>query len=191
MLAVLDPGRERIGGLLNTAAGGVKVSAGLVFPFLALGAKDRFRVLIGAIGGGAAIAVASLAVFGLDAFDALGLIGSNQERTSRWSLPQRTADGIGALTGWSADDVVNFTRAGFGVALACVLVLLLYRTWQRPTRWVAAAGWATFAVLVATAWLVPWYAIWLVPLAALSADRRLLAASLAFCAYMLVIAVPL
>jgi hypothetical protein len=130
-------------------------------------------------------------VFGLDAFDAFGLISSNQERTSRWSLPQRSADGIGAITGWSSDDVVHFTRAGFGLALACVLVLLLYRTWRSPASWVSAAGWATLAVLVATAWLVPWYAIWLVPLAALSTDRRLFAASLVFCAYMLVIAVPL
>jgi glycosyl transferase family 87 len=191
MLAVAGPGRERVGGLLSTAAAGVKVSAGLVFPFLALGAKDRRRALTGAVGGAVAIAVLSLAAFGLEAFDALGLIGSNQERTSRWSLPQRSADGIGAITGWSASDVLHFTRAAFAVALVCVLVLLLYRTWRAPASWVSAAGWATLAVLVATAWLVPWYAIWLMPLAALSTDRRLLAASLALCAYMLVVAVPL
>jgi hypothetical protein len=56
---------------------------------------------------------------------------------------------------------------------------------------VAPAGWATLALLVASAWLVPWYAIWLMPLAALGADRRLLVASIAFCAYMMVIAMPL
>ena len=38
---------------------------------------------------------------------------------------------------------------------------------------------------------MPWYAIWLLPLAALGGDRRLLVASVALCAYMLVIAVPL
>lgn len=191
MLAVLSPGRERIGGFLNTAAAAVKVSAALVLPYLTLGSQDRKRVIQGALIGAAAFGAVSVAVFGLDAFDALGLIGSNQERTSRWSLPQRSADGIGAITGWSAADVVHFTRAGFALALAGVLALLLYRTWRSPATWVSAAGWATLAVLVATAWLVPWYAIWLVPLAALSTDRRLLVASLVFCAYMLVIAVPL
>ena len=44
---------------------------------------------------------------------------------------------------------------------------------------------------VASAWLVPWYALWLLPLAALAADRRLELATAALCAWMLVIAVPL
>jgi hypothetical protein len=191
MLVALGPGRERIAGALSAVAAGVKVSAGLVLPFLALGTPNRRGTITGAVAAAAAIAAASLVAFGLDAFDAFGLIGSNQERTTRWSLPQRTADGIGAVTGWSPDDVVHFTRAAFVVALAGALAFLLHRTWRSPASWVSAAGWATLAVLLATAWLVPWYAIWLVPLAALSADRRLLAASLAFCAYMLVIAVPL
>jgi hypothetical protein len=56
---------------------------------------------------------------------------------------------------------------------------------------VTAAGWATLAVLVATAWLVPWYAIWVVPLAAIGRSRALMAATVILCAYMLVIAVPL
>ena len=53
------------------------------------------------------------------------------------------------------------------------------------------AGWATFALLIASAWLVPWYALWLLPLAALAADRRLELATAGLCAWMLVIAVPL
>jgi hypothetical protein len=60
-----------------------------------------------------------------------------------------------------------------------------------PGGWIAPAGWATLGVLLTTAWLVPWYAIWLLPLAALGADRRLVVASIALCAYMMVIAMPL
>jgi hypothetical protein len=56
---------------------------------------------------------------------------------------------------------------------------------------VRAAGWATFAILIASAWLVPWYILWLLPLAALAGDLRLTAASLALCAWMLPIAIPL
>jgi hypothetical protein len=136
----------------------------------------------------------SLAAFGIEAFDALTLIGENQERTSRWSLPQLSADAISALTGASATTVVDFTRALFAAGFACVLGLLLYRSWRAPegsVYWLTAAGWATLALLLGSAWLVPWYAIWLVPLAALSASRRLWWGTVALCAYMLVIAVPL
>jgi hypothetical protein len=38
---------------------------------------------------------------------------------------------------------------------------------------------------------VPWYVLWLLPLAALAGDRRLMLASLALCAWMLAITVPL
>ena len=78
--------------------------------------------------------------------------------------------------------------------LALTLVYLLRRAWARrgdPRGWILDAGWATLAVLLATAWLVPWYAIWLLPLAALARCKWLSAATLALCAYMLVIAVPL
>ena len=54
------------------------------------------------------------------------------------------------------------------------------------------AGWATLALLVASAWLVPWYALWLLPLAALAARPAAGAGDRgALCAWMLVIAVPL
>ena len=63
------------------------------------------------------------------------------------------------------------TRARRSPALfALALALLLRAAWRRRADvagWVAPAGWATLALLVASAWLVPWYAIWLMPLAAL------------------------
>jgi hypothetical protein len=82
----------------------------------------------------------------------------------------------------------------FAVLLLAAVALLVRWAWRRraePAGWIAPAGWATLALLAASAWLVPWYAIWLLPLAALAADRRLLVASIAFCAYMMVIAMPL
>ena len=36
-----------------------------------------------------------------------------------------------------------------------------------------AAGWAGAGLLLATTWLLPWYLIWVLPLAALSRDRPL------------------
>ena len=49
----------------------------------------------------------------------------------------------------------------------------------------------TLAVLLSSAWLVPWYLLWLLPLAAVAWDRRLLAASVVLSAWTLAIAVPL
>ena len=61
----------------------------------------------------------------------------------------------------------------FAVAFVVVLALLLYRAYRAGPGshyWIEATGWATIALLVASAWLVPWYAIWFLPLAALSGE---------------------
>src|SRR2546422_963892 len=77
------------------------------------------------------------------------------------------------------DTAVHFARGAFATAFGLTLVILFRRTLRSPpgaAHWIGAAGWSTLALLVASAWLVPWYAVWLVPLAALSESRRLLAA---------------
>jgi hypothetical protein len=61
----------------------------------------------------------------------------------------------------------------------------------RGADWIAASGWTMFALLVTTAWLLPWYVTWLLPLAAISGDRRLRLASLALVAYVIVTRVTL
>jgi alpha-1,6-mannosyltransferase len=193
-VAALLAGRDALAGGLTALSGAVKASAAVLGPFMLIGARRRVALLAGAVAGGlVAVAVAVIA-FGDSALEAFALLGDNQDRTSHWSIPQRTADGIAELTGGSAGTIVDYTRALLGIALVGAVVLLLRAAWRRrgvPGGWIAPAGWATLGVLLTTAWLVPWYAIWLLPLAALGADRRLLVASIAMCAYMMVIAVPL
>jgi glycosyl transferase family 87 len=188
------PARPGTAGVSAAAGAALKASGAISSPFILIGTTARKTFLLGAAATVTAIAVAALAVFGSKALEAFVLIGQNQERTTRWSLPQRAADGIGALTGGSPGSIVHVTRAGFAALLAIALIYLLRRAWagrDDPREWILAAAWATLAVLLATAWLVPWYAIWLLPLAALARSRWLTAATLALCAYMLVIAVPL
>jgi hypothetical protein len=194
---VIERGRQpltgALAGVLAGAATAVKASAALVTPYLFLGARRRTALVLGGVLGAVVAVAASLPVFGFDALDAFVELGDNQDRTSRWSLPQRAADGIALVFGGSADSIVDFTRAVFAAGFLVAIAYLLLRSWRSTEErdWLDAAGWATFALLVASAWLVPWYAIWLLPLAALSRSRALLVCSLVLCAYMLVIAVPL
>ncbi|HWH45547.1 MAG TPA: glycosyltransferase 87 family protein [Thermoleophilaceae bacterium] len=184
-------GREPAGAFAATAAASLKASAGLVVPFLVLGARRVVPAVAGAALAGALIAGVALAAFGADALDALGVLSSNQDRTSRWSFPYKTAELLGVLLPGERVDYRDAVRAAYGVAFAAVALTLMWRTWQRRIDPVTAAAWATAAILVSSAWLVPWYALWLLPLAALVPDRRLWLTSAALSAWMLAIAVPL
>lgn len=186
-------GREAGGAALATLAAGLKASAGLVVPFLVASGRraDRFRIAAAAAGAALAVGLAGIAAFGTDALDAFGLIGSNQDRTSRFSLPYKVAQLLGALLPGDRLDYSDAVRAAFAAAFVAVFLWLLWRAWRGATGAIEAAAWATLAILLASAWLVPWYVLWLLPLAALSCDRRLWAATLALSAWMLAIAVPL
>jgi alpha-1,6-mannosyltransferase len=184
-------GRRRAGAAVATAAAGLKASAGLVVPFLVAAARPRVRgALLAAVAAAVAVAALALAGFGTHALDALGLLSSNQDRTSRWSFPYKTAQLLGAVLPGDRGDYRDAVRALYAAAFAGVFLLTLRATWRGadPLR---MAGWATLAILVASAWLVPWYVLWLLPFAALAADRRLVLATLALCAWMLPIAIPL
>jgi hypothetical protein len=182
-------GRDQAGVAVTTLATGIKASAGLVVPFLVVG--DLRRRLWPALAVVLGLVVLGLAAFGTHALDAFTLISSNQDRTSRFSLPYKTAQLLGAVLPGDRLDYSDGVRAAFAIACVAVFVWLLWRTWRNLIEPLEAIGWATLAVLLASAWLVPWYVLWLVPFAAISRDRRLQLATLALCAWMLAIAVPL
>ena len=54
----------------------------------------------------------------------------------------------------------------------------MWLTW-RGYDWVAASGWALLAIAVTSTWLLAWYTLWSLPLAAVTRDRRLLWTTLA------------
>jgi hypothetical protein len=181
--------RETAGVVVATFATGIKASAGLAVPFLVVG--DIRRRVVPAVATLVALAVLGVAAFGTHALDALSLIGDNQGRTSRFSLPYKTAQLLGAPLPGDRLDYRDAVRVAFALAFAVIFLWLLWRAWRGLTSALDAIGWATFAILIASAWLVPWYILWLLPFAALSHDRRLQLATLALCAWMLAIAVPL
>ncbi|TML00031.1 MAG: DUF2029 domain-containing protein [Actinobacteria bacterium] len=178
---------------LRAAAGalvagvGVKLTAGLALPFLLLApARLRERALLAASALASVCALAAVALlgFGGHALGFLGAVGEQQQLVAVHSIPAETARLIG-LHG-----TPSWWRDLFAAAFVAVLLFALWRT-ARGADWRTAAGWTTLALLVSTAWLLPWYAIWALPLAAVSADRRLRAATLVVCAYATLIHLPL
>jgi alpha-1,6-mannosyltransferase len=166
---------------------GIKVTAGLVLAFLVLAparGRERLRVARSAALSLGALAVLGLVGFGAHALGFLGAVGEQQQLVAVHSIPAETARLVG-LNG-----TPSWWRHMFIAGFVAVLALALWRT-ARGTDWRVAAGWATLALLLSTAWLLPWYVIWVLPLAAVSGDRRLRGATLLFCAYAVLIHLPL
>lgn len=166
---------------------GVKVTAGLVLPFMFLGPRrwrERWQVAQGAVLSLAALAAIGLIGFGGHALGFLSAVGEQQQLVAVHSIPAETARLVGLI------GTPSWWRHVFAGLFVAAVLYALWRTW-RGADWRVAAGWATLALLLSTAWLLPWYAIWLLPLAAVSGDRRLRAATLVFCAYAVLIHLPL
>jgi hypothetical protein len=140
------------------------------------------RLLAGAVLATVAIGAGAHAAFGWHWLDAIGLAGENQHRTAHMSVPITFA----RLTGLAPTAV----RAAALSIFAVSFLYLLLRTW-RGADWLRCAAWASIALLLATAWLLPWYLLWALPLVALSRDRPLQLFTLALTAYQLPARMPL
>jgi alpha-1,6-mannosyltransferase len=190
-LVALAGGRVASATGIATAATAVKASAGAVLPFLVAGAHRSRR----ALGAGAVLAVAlaitalALAGFGAQALDWIDAAWANQVRSSSLSLPRKTAEALAAVLPGDPVDFRVGIRVAYGVAFATATAWLLVRTWRGGDP-VVTAGWATVALLLCSAWLVPWYLAWLLPLAAIGATRGLAVATVALTAWVLAIAIP-
>jgi hypothetical protein len=181
-LAAVLGGREAAGGAALLAAAATKLSAGFIAPFALIGARRPRRLLAGALAAAAVVCAAAWLAFGWDWLHGLGLAGENQDRTSHMSIPITVA----RLGGLDAGAV----RLAAAVLFAAALAWLLAWTW-RGGDWVRAAGWAGFGLLLASSWLLPWYLLWPLPLAAVSRDRPLQLLVLALTAYQLGARIPL
>jgi len=174
-------------GALGTLAVGVKAPAGLLLPFLLLSQQQEprsphqpRRVLAGMVAGSVALLAVAFAAFGHEALQFVAQIREQQQFVATYSVPNRAAALIGSAT------LPMGLRLLFEFAFAAAVAGLLWATWRRRLDWLTAAGWAMLVVLLTTAWLVPWYVVWLLPLAAVARDPRLRGATLLFCLYVIV-----
>ncbi len=173
-------GAAEIGaGAVFVAATALKASGGVLIPIVLAGlikAPRRFvNVLIGMVAAGVLIGVASLIAFGLHIPD----LSTQSRLVTNISVPNLLGLAFG---GGGENETLHNVLTGvlaLSVLGCCVLA------WRRRDS-ITASGWATVALLVTLGWVLPWYVLWVLPLAALSSSRRLRTTALVLGAYLIV-----
>jgi hypothetical protein len=173
---------DRWAGAVLMLAVAIKFSTLLLVPFLLVAvwpARERIKnVLIGAVLGAIPLLALSIGLFGFSHPN----IQYQTTLLNSFSVPNVVGDLIGA--GGGAPWLLHLAD----VALVAVVLLLLFRA---RGDWISRAGWATFALMLSLAWLLPWYLIWLAPLAALGASDRLRKVTLGMTVYLVLCFVPI
>ena len=175
-IALLLDGRERASGALLAAAVGVKFTVVLVLPFLMLASRSRRRLLGGVALAALPLALMSVALFG---FSLPNLAGQSNLLTA-YSL----ANLLGWALGFGGGTPVLLKGLQLGVLVVAAHQLV------RGRDWISGAGWATVALIVSLGWLMPWYILWLLPLAALGTSVRLRRAAVALTVFAVVSFAP-
>jgi alpha-1,6-mannosyltransferase len=172
-------GRDRSAGASLMVAIAVKFTAVALGPFLLLALASRRRIRRFIIGGVIALVpllAVSLALFGT----APPNIGQQSRLVSIFSVPNL----VGLPFGVGGSSLV------LHLATLAVALVALYHLLLRRDDWLAGAGWTMFALILSLSWTVPWYVVWLLPLAALSRRPSLRGAALALTVFMLVTFAP-
>jgi hypothetical protein len=180
-LALAAAGRTGLAGISWAVAIAIKWVPLLFLPLRFLEARRAGRRVDhrGLAAGLAVIVAIATWRYGLSWLGAVGPLTTNlAEDRAKYALPSRVA-ALGLPEGAVA--------AVFAAAFVVAYAWLLREAWRGRARLALTAG----LLLVCTSWLVPWYAVWAVPLAAVEEDRTARVLALALSAYLLRDAVPL
>jgi hypothetical protein len=179
MLAVMLGGvvlllgeRKIAGGAALVAAVAIKVTAGAALPFVLIGASGRRRVAAGMALAGVACAALAAISFPDHALNIFHTFQLEQRLVALRSVPNEVSQLLGGGTRLSSTG-----RHISSAVLLASFVALAVRVWVNRD-WLSAAGWALLALALTSPWFVGWYAIWPLPFAALSRDRKLLVGTL-------------
>jgi hypothetical protein len=178
-VALLLARRDRGAGAVLMLAVAVKFTAILLLPFLLVAVRPARRrmldILVGAVAAAVPLFVLSVALFGAS----LPNLQDQSTLLTWFSIP----NSVGLLLG-SGGTPTLLHLFDLGVVIAVILLL------RRRGDWISRAGWATLALLASLAWLMPWYVIWLAPLAALGASPRLRRATLVMTVFLVLTFIP-
>jgi len=164
-------------------AAAIKASGAVLIPVVLAGLlrtpRACVQVLLGMVLAAAVVACSSLLAFGLH-------------------IPDLSTQGS-LVTGESVPNLIGLAigAGGESEALRKVLLVVLLASvvgccWLAYTRraTITAAGWASVALLVTLSWVLPWYVLWVLPLAALSSSLWLRRASLLLGVYLIIAWAP-
>jgi hypothetical protein len=174
---LLARGRAVGAGVALATAAAIKVTGALPLVFALAGSRRRRDLALGVALAAVVVGGVALALFGPDL---LSGVAGQREAASVRSVPGRLSRLLGYQTVPSA--LSGAFLAGFAVS-----VLALLRAAWRGMDWLEAAGWATLALLLALTWLMPWYVVWLLPLAALTPRPALRYAAVAITVYVVAV----
>jgi hypothetical protein len=170
-------------GVAFITATAIKASAGVLLPVVLAGLlrtpRRLVQVTLGMAGAAAVIAVASVIAFGLHIPD----LSTQSSLVTNVSVPNLIGLAIGAGGETEALHSVLTGVLVVSVLLCCV------QAWRRGAA-VTASGWASVALLVTLSWVLPWYVLWVLPMAALSRSRRLRATALVLGVYLIIAWAP-
>jgi Glycosyltransferase family 87 len=165
------PRREAGAAAVVVAGALVKATVAVLLPFMIV-SRRRLAPIVGAAAAVGAGALVGYAAFGVQGINVLAALRRDAAFVSSDSFATELAHLVGK------PGVFPIDHALLKLALVLILAHLLWRTW-RGYDWVAASGWALLAISVTSTWLLAWYILWPLPLAVVTRDRRLLAATLA------------
>ncbi len=134
-----------------------------------LARRRRREILLGAGVAAAVIAAVSFAVFGGGILHLAVTVQQSQSEGDWHSIPGFVSSRLGPR-----DDRRTSPATCWRWCSSPSPAWLVRRVWRGELDWIAGAGWATVAMLATASSLLPWYVAWLMPLAALGRDRRLL-----------------
>jgi hypothetical protein len=181
-LLPLGPAEIGAGAAFVTAAA-IKASGAVLIPVVLaalLRAPRRLaQVVLGMALAGVVAAAASLIAFGLHIPD----LSTQSRLVTNVSIPNL----IGLALGKGGE--TESLHVLLSAVLVASVLLCCVQAWRRRAS-ITASGWASVALLVTLSWVLPWYVLWVLPLAALSSSRRLRVAALVLGVYMIIAWAP-
>ena len=170
-------------GAAFVTAAAFKASGGVLIPVVIAGLlhsrRTLLQVVLGMLLAGAVVAVASLFAFGLHIPD----LSTQSRLVTSESIPNL----IGLAVGAGGETQTLHTLLSVALGLSVIACCRMAYVRRDP---VEACGWASVALLVTLSWVLPWYVLWVLPLAAVSASRRLRNAGLVLGAYLIIAWAP-
>jgi hypothetical protein len=160
-------------GAVFVTAATVKASGAILLPIVLAGLIYSPRRLLwtaaGMLAAGTLLAAVSVTAFGLHIPDL-----STQGRLVTTMSPSNL---LGLALGYGGE--TDSLRHLLSYALAASIFAACVVAWRKRDS-LTPAGWASVALLLTLSWVLPWYVLWVLPMAALSRSKSLRATALVF-----------